>query len=152
MKTSYTVCGICEQACGLKVTAENNTVIKIEPDKDNAYSWRDYCIKGAKSHLALNHPKRITKPMKRAGDRYVETSYEEAIRDISSRLNRIIDTHGANAVGSYTGNPNGFNFGGALFFSMFLDAIGTENRFWVASVDQNALHVVSENRVYGFNG
>ena len=148
MKTSYTVCGICEQGCGLKVTAENNTVIKIEPDKDNAFSWRDYCIKGAKSHLALTHEKRITKPMKRVGDRYIETSYEEAIADIGSRLNSIIDNHGANAVGSYTGNPNGFNFGGALFFSMFLDAIGTENRFWVASVDQNALHVVSEN-LYG---
>ncbi|MFT6550357.1 MAG: formate dehydrogenase [Zhongshania marina] len=148
MKTSYTVCGICEQACGLKVTTESNAVIKIEPDKSNAYSWRDYCIKGAKSHLALTHPKRITKPMKRVGDRYVETSYAEAISDISARLNSIIDTHGANAVGSYTGNPNGFNFGGALFFSMFLDAIGTENRFWVASVDQNALHVVSEN-LYG---
>jgi formate dehydrogenase len=148
MKTSYTVCGICEQACGLKVSSENNQVLKIEPDKENAFSWRDYCIKGAKAHLALNHPKRITKPMKRVGDRYVESSYEEAISDIGSRFNAIIDKHGANAVGSYTGNPNGFNFGSALFQAMFLDAIGTESRFWVGSVDQNALHVVSEN-LYG---
>tara|TARA_R110002167_G_scaffold7388_10_gene34989 strand:- start:3733 stop:5931 length:2199 start_codon:yes stop_codon:yes gene_type:complete len=148
METTYTVCGICEQACGLKVSSENNQVVKIEPDKDNTFSWRDYCIKGAKSHLALRHPKRITKPMKRVGDRYVEASYEEAITDISSRFNAIIDQHGANALGSYTGNPNGFNFGSALFQTMLLDAIGTENRFWVGSVDQNALHVVSEN-MYG---
>ncbi|CAA0102785.1 Assimilatory nitrate reductase catalytic subunit [Zhongshania aliphaticivorans] len=148
MNTSYTVCGICEQACGLKVSTEQNQVIKIEPDKDNAFSWRDYCIKGAKSHLALTHPKRITSPMKRIGDRYVETSYEEAIADISARFGAITAEYGANALGSYTGNPNGFNFGSALFQTMLLDAIGTENRFWVGSIDQNALHVVSEN-LYG---
>ena len=40
METTYTVCGICEQACGLKVSSENNQVVKIEPDKDNTFSWR----------------------------------------------------------------------------------------------------------------
>ena len=145
---TYTICGICEQACGIKVTTEANRVIKIEPDKENKFSWRDFCIKGAKSHLSLNHPLRITSPMKRVGDKYVPASYEEAIEDISSRLNKIINEHGAEAVASYTGNPNGHNFGSALFQSLFLDAIGTQNRYWVGSIDQNALHVVSE-ALYG---
>ena len=148
MNTSYTVCGICEQGCGLKVTTENQRVIKVEPDKDNPYSWQDFCIKAGKSHLALNHPKRITQPMKRVGDRYVATSYDEAIAAIAEGFNRIIDQHGANAVASYVGNPNGFNFGSALFHTMLLDAIGTESRYWVGSIDQNALHVVSEE-LYG---
>ncbi|WP_022959014.1 molybdopterin-containing oxidoreductase family protein [Spongiibacter tropicus] len=148
MKTCHTVCGICEQGCGLTVTTDNNRVLKVEPDKDNPYSWRDYCIKGAKSHLSLRHPDRITTPMKRVGDRYVAASYDEAIADIATRFNRLIDEHGPNAIGSYTGNPNGFNFGSALFHTMLLDAIGTESRFWVGSVDQNALHVVSD-AMYG---
>ncbi|WP_374961657.1 molybdopterin-dependent oxidoreductase [Spongiibacter tropicus] len=148
MKTCHTVCGICEQGCGLTVTTDNNRVLKVEPDKDNPYSWRDYCIKGAKSHLSLRHPDRITAPMKRVGDRYVAASYDEAIADIATRFNRLIDEHGPNAIGSYTGNPNGFNFGSALFHTMLLDAIGTESRFWVGSVDQNALHVVSD-AMYG---
>lgn len=148
MKTCHTVCGICEQGCGLTVTTDNNRVLKVEPDKDNPYSWRDYCIKGAKSHLSLRHPDRITTPMKRVGDRYVAASYDEAIADIATRFNRLIDEHGPNAIGSYTGNPNGFNFGSALFHTMLLDAIGTESRFWVGSVDQNALHVASD-AMYG---
>ncbi|MEM8563929.1 MAG: hypothetical protein AAGF57_16945 [Pseudomonadota bacterium] len=47
MAVKYTICGICEQACGLKVTTADNQVLKIEPDKAKHYSWRDYCIKGA---------------------------------------------------------------------------------------------------------
>ena len=148
MKTCHTICGICEQGCGLTVTTDSNRVLKVEPDKNNPYSWRDYCIKGAKSHLSLRHPDRITTPMKRVGDRYVAASYEEAITNIAARFNRLIDQHGPNAIGSYTGNPNGFNFGSALFHTMLLDAIGTESRFWVGSVDQNALHVVSD-AMYG---
>ena len=145
---TYTICAICEQACGIKVTTENNHVLKVEPDQDHAFSWRDFCIKGARSHLALTHPLRITTPMKRVGDRYVATSYEEAIQDISTRLKKIIKENGPEAVASYTGNPNGHNFGSALFQSLFLDAIGTRNRYWVGSIDQNALHVVSQ-ALYG---
>ena len=145
---TYTICAICEQACGIKVTTENNQVLKVEPDQDHAFSWRDFCIKGARSHLALTHPLRITTPMKRVGDRYVATSYEEAIQDISTRLKKIIKENGPEAVASYTGNPNGHNFGSALFQSLFLDAIGTRNRYWVGSIDQNALHVVSQ-ALYG---
>src|SRR3546814_18634687 len=75
--------------------------------------------------------------MKRVGDRYVEATYEEAIRDIAARLNRIIERHGVDAVGSYSGNPLGFNFSGTMFWNGLLDAIGTGNRYWVGSVDQN---------------
>src|SRR3546814_6197612 len=86
--------------------------------------------------------------MKRVGDRYVEATYEEAIRDIAARLNRIIERHGVDAVGSYSGNPLGFNFSGTMFWNGLLDAIGTGNRYWVGSVDQNNTHVVQE-QMYG---
>src|SRR3546814_9480347 len=86
--------------------------------------------------------------MKRVGDRYVEATYEEAIRDIAARLNRIIERHGVDAVGSYSGNPLGFNFSGTMFWNGLLDAIGTGNRYWVGSVDQNNTHAVQEH-MYG---
>ena len=56
----------------------------------------------------IEHPRRITAPMKRVGDRYVEASWDEAISDIASRLRGIIDRDGPDAVGFYWGNPGGF--------------------------------------------
>lgn len=142
MKTVHTCCQICEQMCGLSVQVDNGKVVRIDPDKDNAHNWRDYCIKGAQAHLSLDHPKRIRRPMKRVGDRYVETSYAEAIADIGKRVQAIIDRDGPHAIGAYMGNPGGFSFGAGAFFNLFIDAIGTRNKFYTGSLDQNALNVV----------
>ena len=147
-QVAYTYCQICEQACGLKVTTDQNRVQSIEPDKQNSNSWEDFCIKGAMAGKVVEHPNRLMHPMQRVGGRYVERSYEEAIKDISARFSHIIDESGPAAIASYAGNPNGMDFGGSLFLSIFMDAIGSHNRYWVSSLDQNALHYVAE-KMYG---
>lgn len=147
-ETVFTYCQICEQACGLKITRDGNRIAVIEPDKENPHSWRDFCVKGATAAEVVEHPDRILTPMQRVGGRYVERSYGEAIDTIGARLSDIIDESGPAAVASYAGNPNGMNFGGSLFLSLFMDAVGSHNRYWVGSLDQNALHYVAE-QMYG---
>lgn len=147
-ETVYSYCHYCMCLCGTRITVDDNKVVAIEPDRENPFSWRDFCRKGRTAAEVIAHPRRLTRPMKRVGDRYVEASYEEAIGDIAARLDRIIREHGADAVGSYSGNPLGFNFSGTMFWNGLLDAIGTGNRYWVGSVDQNNTHVVQE-QMYG---
>jgi len=146
--TVITHCHYCTSLCGVRVHVENSQVRAIEPDRLNPYAWRDFCRKGMSAGEMLRHPRRLLAPMKRVGERYVEASYEEALDDISARMNRIIDEHGPDAIGTYHGNPLGFNFGASIFFSGLQGAIGTGNRFYVASVDQNSLYVVAE-AMYG---
>ncbi|MES0875381.1 molybdopterin-containing oxidoreductase family protein [Sinimarinibacterium thermocellulolyticum] len=147
-RTVYSFCHYCMCLCGTRITVENNKVLSIEPDRDNPFSWRDFCRKGKTAAQVVDHPRRIKTPLKRVGERYVPASYEEAESDIAQRLLRIIERHGPDAVGSYSGNPLGFNFSGSIFWNGLLDAIGTRNRFWVGSVDQNNTHVVME-QMYG---
>ena len=141
MPVTYTYCQLCEQTCGLAVKTEQGKVTEVMPDKDNPFSWRDFCVKAGASHLSLEHPERITSPMRRVGDQYVKATYEEAIEDISRRLLAITKAHGADAVASYGGNPSSFNFGGSSFFSLLMNGIGSRNKYWVGSIDQNGLHV-----------
>lgn len=150
-QTVYTHCRICMCICGLKVTVdpEANRVLRVEPDKENPFTWRDFCAKGSTGPELIEHPRRITAPMKRVGDRYVEASWEEAIADIAGRLKRIIERDSADAVGFYCGNPAGFTFSNMMFFGAFMDAIGTGNRYWFGSIDENTYHVVSEE-MYGW--
>ena len=145
-KNIYTHCNYCVSLCGLEVEVDDagEKVIEIRPDRENPFSWVDFCRKGKTAAEIRNHPQRITTPMRRVGDRYVPASYEEAIADIAQRLNRIIERDGADAVGSYHGNPLGHNFGDSNLHAGLLAAIGTGNRFWVGSLDQNSLHVVQE--------
>lgn len=146
--TVHTFCRYCLASCGLEVTVEDNRVRKIAADKLNPHTWGDFCAKGRTAGQVVEHPRRILAPMRRVGDTYVEAGWDEAISDIAHRMNRIIDAGGPDAVAAYYGNPAGYSSSNLVFMNAWLDAIGTNNRYAVGSVDQNALHVVAE-AMYG---
>lgn len=148
-RTVTTHCGYCVAVCGVIVTLDaEGAVAKIAPDKQNPHTWHDFCGKGRTGGELVSHPRRITAPMRRVGDGYVEATWEEAIRDIAERLNAIVDRDGPNAVGGYWGNPGGGNPANIPFHNAFLDSIGSRQRYCVGSVDQNNLHVVAQ-ALYG---
>ena len=139
----HTHCLICEQLCGLEVAVEDNVVRSIHPDKQNPYSWRDFCVKAQRAGELVSHPHRLRSPMRRVGDRYEPATNLEAIDDISGRLKEIIERYGPDAVAGYFGNPMGFSFGATVFHNVFLSTIGTHQNFSVQSIDSNAKHVAA---------
>jgi formate dehydrogenase len=147
-RTVFTFCRYCLAACGIEVTVKDNRVTKISADKQNPHSWQDFCAKGRNAAQLVEHPRRILAPMRRTGDRYVESSWDEAISDIAARMTALIDADGPDAIGSYYGNPAGYSSSNLMFMNGWLDAVGTQNRYAVGSVDQNAVHVVAE-AMYG---
>ena len=147
-RTVHTFCRYCSATCGLEVTVEDNRVTKIAADKQNPHTWQDFCAKGRTANQVVEHPRRILNPMRRVGDTYVEAGWDEAINDIATRMNALIDADGPDAIGAYYGNPSGFSSSNVVFMNGWLDAIGTHSRYAVGSVDQNALHVVA-TAMYG---
>ncbi len=63
-------------------------------------------------------------------------------------MTALIDADGPDAIGLYYGNPAGYSSSNVLFMIAWLDAVGTQNRYAVGSVDQNAMHVVAD-AMYG---
>jgi formate dehydrogenase len=147
-RTVHTFCRYCLASCGIEVTVDGNRVTKISPDKQNPHTWRDFCAKGRTANQLVEHPRRIVNPMRRVGDTYVEATWDEAITDIATRMNALIDADGPDAVGIYYGNPAGFSSSNIIFMNGWLDAVGTRSRYFVGSVDQNAMHVVA-TAMYG---
>ncbi|UNB52136.1 molybdopterin-dependent oxidoreductase [Mycolicibacterium sp. YH-1] len=148
MKTVYTSCRICTSNCGTKVTVDDNRVTHIGPDKENPYTWRDFCRKGQTADESLHHPLRLTSPMRRDGDRYVEATWDEAITDIAQRMRAIRDQYGPQAIGMYIGNPAYYASANGFFSTALLDGIGTHNRFSAISLDTNSFHRVN-HEMYG---
>ena len=144
----YTYCAICEQLCGLKVTTRDDRVVRISPDRENPHNWADFCIKGATADALRTHPRRLRSPMKRIGERYVAVTHEEAIEGIARQFSRIAERDGPNAIWAYVGNPAAFGFANSVFHGAFMEALGSHNRYWVGSIDQNAYHYVGE-AMYG---
>ena len=147
-RTVHTFCRYCLASCGVEVTVEDNRVTKISADKRNPHTWQDFCAKGRTANQLVEHPRRILNPMRRVGDSYVEAGWDEAINDIAARMNALIEADGPDAIGVYYGNPSGFSSSNIIFMNAWLDAVGTHNRYFVGSVDQNAMHVVA-SAMYG---
>ena len=145
--TTFTFCRNCAARCGVKVTTVEGEVKRIAPDKANPYSWRDFCVKGRTANEVRTHPQRILEPMRRVGDRYEPASWDDAIADISERLAAIIEADGPDSVAMYTGNPSYFG-SAAVYAREFMRALGSGNLFDVASVDQNA-YIVATEQMYG---
>jgi formate dehydrogenase len=147
-RTVHTFCRYCLASCGVEVTVEDNRVTKISADKQNPHTWQDFCAKGRTANQLVEHPRRILNPMRRVGNTYVEASWDEAIGDIAARMNALIDADGPDAIGIYYGNPSGFSSSNIIFMNGWLDSVGTHSRYFVGSVDQNAMHVVA-SAMYG---
>ncbi|WP_293387858.1 molybdopterin-dependent oxidoreductase, partial [Nevskia sp.] len=148
LKTVKTFCRICLSVCGLEVTTDGKKVHSILPDRTHPYSWRDFCAKGGSAQNLSDHPRRLLKPMKRVGERYVESSYEEAIADIAAKLKAIRDRHGPHAIATYLGNPGAHNQPGTLAQNGFMKGLGSANAFYVGSVDTNNYQLVMRE-MYG---
>ena len=148
LTTTKTFCRVCIAFCGLDVVKDGNKIVRILPDKTHPYNWRDYCAKGANAHVVRDHPKRLKTPMKRVGDKYVPVSYKVAIKEIAAQLNAIREQHGANAIGTYIGNPGLSSSPNQFFQGGFSAAIGSTSQYTVGSIDQNSFHIVGQE-MYG---
>ena len=86
-----------------------------------------------------NDPDRVLYPLKRTGGRgeFERVSWPEAMRDIATRLQAVLDRRGAGAVAWYMGNPGAFSYSHVLWVKGFLDALGSPHYYTAGSQDVN---------------
>ncbi len=97
-----TACQHCHMSCDVLAYIKEGRVIKVEGDPDSPHNKGMMCGKGLAITQLTYHPDRIHYPLKRAGDRgegkWARISWDEALGEIASNLNRIKETYGPEAV------------------------------------------------------
>ncbi|MFC1669783.1 molybdopterin-dependent oxidoreductase [Spirochaetota bacterium] len=149
METKYTFCRICECLCGLKVTIENNRVIKIEPDKEHITTKGHSCIKGTRQHKIYSSPDRIKYPMKRTGNKWDRISWDEALGEIGSKVKNILKDSSPNSIAAYVGTTAGFGVLHPAFAQGFMTGIGSYSMYSPHTQDCANKFLVSR-QMYGF--
>lgn len=135
-KIHYITCPLCEATCGLEVHTAGREVVSIRGDVEDPFSKGYLCPKGYSLKELDADTDRLRQPMIRTGDKWREVTWDEAFAEIEKHLRNLIDTHGADAVGVYLGNPNVHTLAGQLYVPNFLRALGSKNRFSASTVDQ----------------
>ena len=101
---AWSQCNVnCGGNCVFQWHSRDGKIVYMESDNtgDDALQARA-CLRGRSMRRWINHPDRLTKPMKRVGKRgegkFEEISWDEAIDTIASELKRVIDTYGNEAI------------------------------------------------------
>ncbi|MEM6731399.1 MAG: molybdopterin-dependent oxidoreductase, partial [Myxococcota bacterium] len=134
--TSYRTCLFCEATCGIEVTLRDSEIVKIRGDKDDPFSRGYICPKAYGLKGLHEDPDRLTAPVKRTENGWEEISWSEAYALAIDGLTRVRDDHGAQALGTYLGNPNAHNMHTLLYGPFLQRSLGTKQRFSATSADQ----------------
>jgi formate dehydrogenase alpha subunit len=81
------LCTFCGQGCRLRIGLRDGRIIGAAPDPDGAANVGQACVKGRfLVRSAVDHPRRLLRPMVRRDGRLEETSWEDAIAAAAGRL------------------------------------------------------------------
>ena len=81
-----TICTYCGVGCGLVVGVRGNMIVNVEGDRDNIVNRGHLCVKGRFGFSFVNHPERLTVPLIKKDGEFVESTWDEALNLVASKL------------------------------------------------------------------
>ena len=107
MKETRSTCPYCGVGCGVIIESAGGQITQVRGDPDHPANFGRLCTKGSTLHLtatpAVIQHQRLLYPMHRPqrGAAPERRTWDEATSAIARQLHRVIDAHGADAVGVY---------------------------------------------------
>ncbi|WCK55474.1 formate dehydrogenase subunit alpha [Aneurinibacillus sp. Ricciae_BoGa-3] len=98
-KKTKTVCTFCGVGCSFEVWTKGRKILKVQPVSDAPVNAISTCVKGKFGWDFVNSEERITAPLIRKGDEFVESTWDEALDLVAQKLGNIKQTYGSNALG-----------------------------------------------------
>jgi anaerobic selenocysteine-containing dehydrogenase len=96
----------CPDTCAMTATIENGRVVKMGARADHPITRGFLCVKTQYYQERLYSPLRVLHPQRRVGPKgagqFERITWDEAIATIAGRFQRIIATHGAEAILPYS--------------------------------------------------
>jgi anaerobic selenocysteine-containing dehydrogenase len=107
IKTGYSVCPHdCPSACALEVEVlDEHTIGRLRGAKDQTYTAGVICEKVARYAERIHHPDRLTRALKRKGEKgggeWQEIGFDDALDEVAEAFERAEARHGAETVWPY---------------------------------------------------
>ena len=98
-KKTKTVCTFCGVGCSFEVWTKDREILKIEPSENAPVNSVSTCVKGKFGWDYVNSNERITTPLIRQGDAFVEATWDEALSLVAKKLGGIKETYGSDSIG-----------------------------------------------------
>ena len=94
-------CRFCGVGCGVLVGTQNGKAIAVKGDPNSSVNKGLCCMKGYHSIISMYGKDRLKSAWVRKNGKLVETSMEEALDLVASKMQETIKDHGKDAVSMY---------------------------------------------------
>lgn len=121
-----TTCTFCGVGCGIYLEEDGSRITGAYPSMSHPANKGRICVRGWNVHEVASSPDRLRRPLIRDGSGFKEASWEEANTLVASRLSRIRDEHGPDAIG-FVNSPRCSNEEGYLLQKLARGVVGTNN-------------------------
>ncbi len=125
VKRTKTVCTYCGVGCSFDVWTRDRHILKIEPMHGPA-NGISTCVKGKFAWDFINSPDRLTQPLLRQGNTFVEVTWEKALDVIHEKWTQIRNDHGPDAL-SFIASSKCTNEESYLMQKLARQIVGTNN-------------------------
>ena len=129
--------------CGLRIELDGDRIRSIRGDPDDPFSRGYLCPKATALEDVHLDPDRQKVPLRRSGDGWARTGWEQALDEVADRLTDIQARHGPDSVALYLGNPTVHSLGAMTHGLALIRALRTHNRYSATSVDQLPHHLAA---------
>jgi len=149
METRKSFCRFCHVFCGIEVDVENDRVVAVRGDPDNAVTEGYTCMKGRAEMERIYHPDRLLSSRKRVNGDWQDIEAEKAMDEIAEKLRAIVDQYGPGAVAAYVGcGAHRTSAGGPRTMSKWMEGLGSPKFYTSFTIDSPSL-LVAIFRIFG---
>lgn len=97
----------CFDVCSIDMVVEQDKIMDIKGDIEDPITRGFMCKKGLQLIDRLRHPHRLTAPMKKVKNKWIEISWSTAIEEIGQQLLKIKDSSGTESIIHYSESGHG---------------------------------------------
>jgi len=83
-----TTCPYCGVGCGMYLGVRGDKVVGVRGDYQCAANRGSLCVKGRFGHQFVNHPERLTSPLVKRDGKFVEATWDEALKLVAEGFSR----------------------------------------------------------------
>lgn len=148
-RVTSTHCPYCALQCGIHVISDT-TGVRVQPDARFPVNKGGLCLKGWSAAALLDHPERLRTPLVRnAAGVLVAATWDAALDAIATRVTRVQQRHGRDAVGVFGGgsltNETVYMLGKFARVTLGTANIDYNGRFCMSSA------AAAQNRAFGID-